>query len=267
MPPFPSRGMKKNIIKSLVDYYIRAFEMINKNYHAFSYKNYEFKFNYEDFRTFTEQRDVINGSVFGRENISISLFEHLDNYDTFIDIGAHFGIYSVICAKLNPDLQVHAFEPTEYNVHALKKNLERNGIQNNVCVHEKVVSNESGSVTFHQDLDFEGSTRDTLNPPSEANDEFDTIDIQSIRISEFLKENEYHAPFIKIDVEGAEDLILDDMITNYGDKVEGIIEVHSDRFEHGEDEVLDRLRNAGYELVCIKEKPRTNRAYHFTKKS
>lgn len=66
----------------------------------------------------------------------------------FLDIGASIGYYSMLAAKLNPEIQVHAFEAASGPFHYLQKNIELNQLKN-VQAHELAVSDQDGSITFY----------------------------------------------------------------------------------------------------------------------
>lgn len=259
-----SREISSQIIKECVEGYIGLLSVFDKNYHKFTYKKTEFKFEFVNFRTYTEQRDSIIGDEFGRENIKIERFDFDADYDAFLDIGAHFGVYSVVVGLLNPNMTIHSFEPTRYNYDILKRNIGRNNLEKKVFPHQKVVSNVSGTIDFYQDTNFEGSTRDTLIPPDSAN-EFEKSELQSVKASDFLSENEYEKVFLKIDAEGAEDAIVEDILENFEGQVNGLLEIHSDRLENSGRNILNSLDASGYNIECVKKHPKTNRAYIFDK--
>lgn len=81
---------------------------------------------------------------------------------TVIDIGAHLGLMSNICAQLTgPKGQVHAFEPTPSTFAVLKKTILLNGAGRIIHAHNKAVSNFVGETDFFMD-EHEGSNSNSL---------------------------------------------------------------------------------------------------------
>lgn len=70
---------------------------------------------------------------------------HLEPGDIFLDIGAHFGIYSLGAASLHPgQVRVLAFEPHPVNVLSLVRQLAQNAMQNDVEVVCAAAGREAG---------------------------------------------------------------------------------------------------------------------------
>ena len=67
----------------------------------------------------------------------------INNFNIFIDIGAHLGFYSLIFASKN--MEVYSFEPVLKNFIQLKKNKEDNKF-NNMKIFNKALSNEKKKI-------------------------------------------------------------------------------------------------------------------------
>jgi FkbM family methyltransferase len=124
--------------------------------------------------------------------------------DSVIDIGAHHGAYTVTLARLvGPTGHVLAFEPASHSAATLRRNVILNKFKN-VEVKEAALSNTSGSgrLQLHSD-----SSRNQLVPtmssPKIAR-RTESVDILT------LDEAAERGPvrYLKIDVEGAEGLVL-----------------------------------------------------------
>lgn len=73
--------------------------------------------------------------------------------DTFVDVGANIGYFSLLGAKLvGPRGRVHAFEANPATACLLQTNLDRNGAAN-VVVHALAVGEEAGQATIHEPED------------------------------------------------------------------------------------------------------------------
>jgi FkbM family methyltransferase len=73
----------------------------------------------------------------------------IQKVDTFFDIGANVGYFSLLAAKLNPKVKIYAFEPSIGPLHYLKENIKLNRLDQNVTVVGKAVSDVDGTLTFH----------------------------------------------------------------------------------------------------------------------
>jgi len=126
--------------------------------------------------------------------------------DIAIDVGANIGFFTLLASrKVGASGKVHAFEPVPSTVCALRRNLDINAAQN-VVVHAIALSNRSGIVTV-----YEGPARNkglsSMRPVDGAARQlavrsaaFDDLDVETARLR-----------LIKIDVEGAEQVVIEGM--------------------------------------------------------
>src|SRR5439155_16804527 len=63
----------------------------------------------------------------------------------FIDVGANFGLHSVLLATRYPDLHVHAFEPVAGTLELLRLNIAKNACAR-IDVHAVAVSDAEGEL-------------------------------------------------------------------------------------------------------------------------
>ena len=64
-----------------------------------------------------------------------------------LDVGANTGIYSLVVAKINLNLQIFAFEPVKRTSALFEKNISINKFKKILLVN-KAVSNKVGKATF-----------------------------------------------------------------------------------------------------------------------
>jgi FkbM family methyltransferase len=128
--------------------------------------------------------------------------------DTVYDIGANIGYVSLSLSKqVGPTGRVIAFEPVPRNADLLRANIQDNRIQN-VSVFCVAASNRRGEATirFAENLATASLTWHRDDPAATA------ITVKTVAIDEMVGAGEIGNPaFIKIDVEGAEDLVLEGM--------------------------------------------------------
>ena len=121
-----------------------------------------------------------------------------------IDIGANIGYYTLLAAKLVGDEgKVFAFEPEPRNYALLLKNIELNGYKN-VIPRQQAVSNKAGKVKLflHEVESGAHSLYEVRKDAREA------IVVDAISLDEFFAGEECPIDIIKIDVEGAEMVVL-----------------------------------------------------------
>lgn len=70
-------------------------------------------------------------------------------YEIVIEVGANFGIYSILFSKIWPAARVYSFEPSRTAYHRLLRNLACNDCRN-VFAFNSAVSSESGLVDFYE---------------------------------------------------------------------------------------------------------------------
>jgi FkbM family methyltransferase len=124
--------------------------------------------------------------------------------DIVLDIGANIGYYSLIAAELINKGKVYAFEPDPVNYEIFLKNIKLNNYKNIVPLQIALSNEKSRTKLFkHENNPGGHSLSDKINKKG-------FIDIETISLDEFVSTNSVNnISFIKIDVEGAEGLVLE----------------------------------------------------------
>ena len=139
-----------------------------------------------------------------------------------LDCGANIGMSVLYFKMLYPNSKIIAFEPNPHAFALLKENINQNNLKD-VTIYNVGLSDKPGTADFYylpRDLaSLKGSISAHCN-------EGQLIKITVECLSDYLKETQYD--LVKIDVEGAELSILQDLVTtevlNKSDKY--IIEYH-----------------------------------------
>lgn len=139
------------------------------------------------------------------KNDLIYLLSQLKENDIFFDIGANIGLFSIVVAKANATVRVHAFEPIPINVHLFQASLCLNKIES-VKVNESCVGDYVGEVEFSLAADSAySSIHDTGRLP-----EVKKLKTKITTLNNYVANNGVKKiDVLKIDVEGAEKLVLD----------------------------------------------------------
>jgi FkbM family methyltransferase len=125
--------------------------------------------------------------------------------DTILDVGAHYGMYTLFFAKLTQG-QVYAFEPDLKAAHTLCNNVEKNSLTN-VHVEKTALNDVVGEFTLR--CHEMGDTGASLLPNRYSNEsDLKEITVKTNTIDKYCKENGVIPNGIKIDVEGAEASVI-----------------------------------------------------------
>jgi FkbM family methyltransferase len=122
-----------------------------------------------------------------------------------LDIGAGFGAYSLLLSRLaGSSGEVHAFEPDPVSRDILSDNVRRNRLSN-VRVRGICVSNAIGTAILRSRI--WGSGRSTIMEHSDPQARLERK-VETTTVDRFCEDNDLRPDGIKIDVEGAEGLVL-----------------------------------------------------------
>jgi FkbM family methyltransferase len=172
----------------------------------------------------------------------------------FIDIGAHYGFYTLLAGNLNKSSKILAFEPAPVNFQILKQNVELNNLQNvelfNLAVSDKnevrkfKITEASDSCSF-----YEHPLASTI----------EQIDVKTATLDSILKGPIDAEVLIKIDAEGHEFNVLEGMenlLRNSLPKLKLIVEYNPNLLERADrkpGELVSRLFELGFQVFVIDE--------------
>lgn len=135
------------------------------------------------------------------------LVKYLSKGNTFVDIGAHFGYFTLLAAQLVGNTgKVLSIEPAQGTFELLQTNVAG---KDNIKVYHNAVSDKIESVSFFEfpvlyseyntlnAEQFENSNWIAKHPPVKNT-------VQAVTIDSFLQEHDLVPDMIKMDIEGAE---------------------------------------------------------------
>lgn len=177
----------------------------------------------------------------------------------FVDAGANFGVYTLVASKLVGDTgRVLAFEPTAGSFATLRQNIDLNR-SSNVRLFQVALAQKKGRAWLYHGWDPVGNSlgRDPLSR-SEGEE------VQTESLDTVLKENGIdRVDVIKIDVEGAEELVLQGAIRCLTTQLPIVIfEVNpgcAGRLGLSPWGARDLLKGLGYESLLLEDGARSNR--------
>lgn len=188
------------------------------------------------------------------EQFSLDLLDSLiDEGSVAIDIGAHYGIYSLLAAKKAK--KVYAFEPVPENFAILQKNAQDNHL-GHITPINKAVSDKEGNVTFN--VTWASDSAGFYDHPNA--EVIRKIDVQTNSIDNELA-NVKNVSFIKIDTEGHEIHVLDGLqktlAANKNAKL--LIEFNPQCLLNAgctSKELLQKIESLGYDIFGVYEQTR-----------
>lgn len=126
------------------------------------------------------------------------------NRDIVIDVGANIGDQSLLSASRAVHGHVHAFEPSPLVIPRLQENITLNNLHNRISINRQAASDHDGSLLLAR---MKTPEIDHILSPHEA--KRGTLKIPCIKLDTYCTQNKIkHINLLKIDVEGAELLVL-----------------------------------------------------------
>lgn len=178
--------------------------------------------------------------------------------DTFFDVGAHCGWMSLVaCHRVGNAGKVIAFEPSPPLAKILQYNKAANRFRQMEVVARAVADSEDQLLPFYlvnQGHSFLNSLVDhAAHFPAGSETRKTTIPVRTITLDEFCRRQNLEPDLIKIDVEGAEPLVLQGARSLLKEcRCKFIVAIHPSWLPHGQSEAdIFRLFSAqGYRLAA-----------------
>lgn len=182
------------------------------------------------------------------------------NDPVILDCGSNIGISVLFFKKIFPSARILAFEPDPATFALLQKNIDANTLPN-VIAHQIALSDQDGEITFYNDPSSPGNLCMSIDPNRMSKA---SVTVPTKRLSSFI---DREIDYAKIDVEGAEHMVMDDLISS--GKLLRIKQLFIEYHHHIKDNE-DRLggmlkaledHGFGYQLATANNVPQTAR--HF----
>lgn len=171
------------------------------------------------------------------------------------DVGSNVGLYSLLAAKVNPQAQIHAFEPTPEVFQRLQENLALNHMTN-VTANQVAAGKANGKIFLQRsqgiDDDNEG-----MNFVSDITSDNSSLSVDLISIGQYCDQKGIgNIDLMKIDVEGGEYNVLlglEEMLQSQSIKVifMELLEWAANRAGHSTVDIKQLLKNAGYQIYKL----------------
>jgi FkbM family methyltransferase len=220
--------IKKIIFNRIRSYHQKKLLKIPR-YTSFFYEVFGVKIKVIDSTSFVFSFD----EIFNKE---LYKFQTENAAPFIVDCGANIGLSIIYFKRLYPNAEVIAFEPDPKVFEVLKYNIEQFGFKNVVLVN-KALWNEETTLSFFS----EGADSNRI---AKDNDESNLIKIKTTELKKVLNR---HVDFLKMDIEGAEAVVLEDCVSVLKNVDKAFIEYHSFQNEPQQlDRILIHLKENGF---------------------
>ncbi|MGC9954208.1 MAG: FkbM family methyltransferase [Rhizomicrobium sp.] len=141
--------------------------------------------------------------------ISSLFYSHIDKDRDIIDVGANVGFFTVGGAKSLANGRVLAVEPVSAAFQRLQRNVERNQVSKRVLFFNGLLSNEIGDCAINTVVGMEEySSIGPLTHRWVAGQESRSTIVKMSRLDDLVSDYGLNPKLIKVDVEGAEQLVF-----------------------------------------------------------
>jgi FkbM family methyltransferase len=174
----------------------------------------------------------------------------LSPQQTFVDVGAHLGYFSLVAAKYAR--QALAFEPSRQTFSYLQRNLQLNpALQDKIVAKRLALSNQPGELTLYRSQSHPGTA--ALQPTSADDVVTELVPVDTL--DRVLSGED--VDFLKVDVEGGEFNVLtgasDIIRTQQPIVVCELLESFQERFGHSCQEIINFFQAEEYVGLEITE--------------
>ncbi len=182
--------------------------------------------------------------------------KRLARCDLFVDVGAHYGFYSLLAAEAAQDIRIIALEPVEENFAVLEANLRHNqiGTGRATCL-QAAASSKSGRVQFYKS---EASDNGSMLPHP-SSETLARIEVDAVCLDDVISREKPQRLFIKMDTDGHELEVLRGLVRTMDacDDMTILLEMNPKMMRlagTSAGEIIGFLSDRGFRLFAIDDK-------------
>ena len=186
-------------------------------------------------------------SFLGYRNELDKILSKVRESSIFIDIGANQGVFSLVAAKNRNFAEIYAFEPNLKVIKFLENNFRFNKVHNGI-IHKYTINSKIGNSKFLVPKNHSGAGKLSAN---DYNMEIDCVNYEYL--NKIFKSMDYFY-FVKIDVEGSEYIVLNELFkSEIGSRINKIFVEITFKLQREKEEVYKLLENSGFREVFAKK--------------
>lgn len=198
----------------------------------------------------------------GEKELLDEVFHRLKDENTFWDIGANVGLYSILVARIKTASKIYSFEPEPHAFDLLKKNIKLNKVTNIISLPLALGDFIGEKILFSSDTPNFGSHSFIQRPDFKLKKNGKFIKVYDA--DSLIKGRKADVPdIIKIDVEGAEILVLrgmKDLLKNPKLKII-VCEIHTNLlpfFNSSENEIKNIIKQESFRMDLFQNRGSQN---------
>ena len=175
--------------------------------------------------------------------------------DIVVDIGAHFGFFTIKAACLWPSAKIFAYEPSPRNFVILKENVSKNKIPN-IVLSNDAVAGKAGFRPFYIKNKLEADS--LIHNNASGNIAEETTQVKTTTLRHIVNSlGQQNIDLLKMDCEGAEYEILESSLDILNAYVKCLlIEIHLDMIGINAKTPLETsIKKMGFQTVCLQKYP------------
>ncbi len=162
---------------------------------------------------------------------------------TILDVGAHVGAFSLAMLEKFPTCRCICCEPSPKTFQYLRKNIERNGVQERVQLIEAAVLAEDRETALFEGKD--GSAKNSVLIPLDGGK---TCTVQGLAFDRLVDKLDSEVDVLKLDCEGAEYEILFNASPSTLEKIRSIVLEYHPVPGNGWNKIQEYLTAGGFQM-------------------
>jgi FkbM family methyltransferase len=186
------------------------------------------------------------------------LIHQLNNGDTFLDVGAHFGYFTSLASTLvGKEGRVFSIEASKNTFKVLKKNIAK--VENIKCF-QMAIADKNEPLKFYEFPILFSEYNSTevnqyIHEPWYQKNKPTKFLVECITLDDFINKHGIQPKIIKIDVEGAEHKVIDGGMEYFKNNVPVIIMEYLEpkRYNVSHRKATETLRQLGYKTMLIQK--------------
>jgi FkbM family methyltransferase len=179
--------------------------------------------------------------------------QNLPEQASVLDCGAHIGLSVIYLKSICPSAKIICFEPDETNFNNLQKNILSHKLED-IDARNEAVWIENTELSFIQ----QGTMSSKI-----GEGDVNSVKVKAVRLKDFLKKK---IDFLKLDIEGAEYLVLKDIGEDLINVDKMFIEYHGGFNQNDElMEILNIITKAGFHFYIKEAFPVYERPFLYKK--